>query len=225
MSGNIPDHLRVWIPVQLSHITSQGHVLNASVFVLPDYLSIGSNEDYVRIPVSFNLARRLAAKLNLMLPTRKIVDAVYQQADTRFRPQPMRAGPEMCTTDAFAQHNARINHQRPAQDQDQGLMSGHKKDLIISSKLALYPGQLAIYGWHRADGQPIQPPSLAHEADYVDYSHGVRFVHPLVMVNGKLLSIYEVLERRDLAPVLSSEGAIPGLRQIMQLRHSSSPNI
>lgn len=77
-------------------------------------------------------------------------------------------------------------------------------------------GRLAIYGWHYPTGQPIQPLSTVHGATYADYSHGLRLVSDLVWIDGRPRSIYDVLQDPSVAPVLSGEGAIPGLRALMQ---------
>ena len=64
------------------------------------------------------------------------------------------------------------------------LVAGHKKDLVVTPELMDRPDRVAIYGWHLADGKPIQPVYLGHVDHYEDYSHGVRLVHPIAMVNG-----------------------------------------
>ena len=50
------------------------------------------------------------------------------------------------------------------------LTAGPRKDLVLTSRLWLDPGKVAIYGWHRARGAPIQPLSTVHGAGYADYS-------------------------------------------------------
>jgi hypothetical protein len=77
---------------------------------------------------------------------------------------------------------------------------------------------VAIYGWHRRDGKPIQPLSTVHEASYADYSHGIRLVSTTVQINGTPRSIYDVLEDPDLAPLLTDEGMIAGARDLMHCR-------
>lgn len=73
------------------------------------------------------------------------------------------------------------------------MVSGHKKDLVLTNLLAARPSQIAIQGWHRASGAPIQPLSTVHGAHYVDYSHGVRLISQTALVNGERRSIYEIL--------------------------------
>ena len=41
----------------------------------------------------------LPRNMGFVLPTRKIVDAIYQQSAFHFAPEPMRAGPQMRSTE------------------------------------------------------------------------------------------------------------------------------
>jgi len=95
------------------------------------------------------------------------------------------------------------------------LVSGDKKDVVLSNRLITHPGQIAIYGWHRLTGAPIQPLSTVHGAHYADYSHGIRLVSRKVLVDGKLRSIAEILEDPVLSKVLSDEGPIRNLSGLL----------
>jgi hypothetical protein len=88
------------------------------------------------------------------------------------------------------------------------LLSGDKKDVVMSNRSALSLGRIAIYGWHRGPGQPIQPLSTVHGANYADYSHGIRLISEWALVNGKLQSIRELLLNPSTARLLSDEGPI-----------------
>jgi hypothetical protein len=96
-----------------------------------------------------------------------------------------------------------IAQQRAAQHAPQGaLTAGDKKDLVLTDRLLRAPGRVAIYGWHRASHDPIQPLSTVHGAGYADYSHGVRLVSRTVYVNGASRSIDAVLTDPELAALL-----------------------
>jgi len=158
----------------------------------------------------------VAGHFGFVLPTRKMVDAIYEQAEGRLRPQPMPAGPRMRSTGYYVTHDRRIAVQRAALGLDAGsLVAGHKKDVVVTRRLATRPGKLAIYGWHRPDGSPIQPLSTVHGATYADYSHGVRLVSAVVFVEGQPRSIYRVLEDPSLAPVLSDDGPVGNLSELI----------
>jgi hypothetical protein len=92
------------------------------------------------------------------------------------------------------------------------LVAGHKKDVVISARLAGTTNKVAIYGWHRTNGVPIQPLYTGHAADWVDYSHGIRLVQQRMTVNGEPKTVAEVLADPKLAGLISDEGVIIHLR-------------
>jgi len=218
--GNVPDFLRHLQPVRVSvsgqpAADGRQRTLMATVWVMPDYLAVGSNEDFVRVPLDLPTATAIARRFGFVLPTRKLVDVIYQQAAVHLAPVPMPAGPEMRSIDYLLRHNRTIEQQRMAWQQIDGIVAGHKKDLVLSERLMEKPERVAIYGWHRPDGRPIQPLSIVHGAHYADYSHGVRLVAETVLVNGAPRSIYDVLEQPRLASLLSDEGRIADARHLM----------
>jgi hypothetical protein len=142
------------------------------------------------------------------------VDAVAKQADFRFKPQPLPPGKMMRSSEYYVRHNQMIEKQRKGRPLGE-LVAGDKKDVVLTNRL-LGSERIAIYGWHRKNGKPIQGLSTVHGARYADYSHGVRLVYGEVCVDGKLRSIYDVLQDPKTAPVLSYEGLIPKIRRLMQ---------
>jgi hypothetical protein len=210
LAGDLPPFLRHLKSVTLQGQTADGRIARVTVCVTPDYLALGSNEDFLRIPMALPTALRVADRFGFVLPTPKIVDAIYEQADVHLRPQPLPAGPQMRTTAYYWRHETQIRAQRLALGAPLGaLIAGDKKDLVLTNLLLERPGRVAIYGWHRGDGDPIQPLSTVHGARYADYSHGVRLVSAVAYVDGHPRAIAEVLEDRQLAPVVSDEGPIP----------------
>lgn len=212
LRGNLPDFLRRLSPVELHAYSSDGRPLHATLCVMPDYLAVGGDRDYLRMPMGLAAATRLAARLGFVLPTPRMVDAIYRAADVQLRPQPLRAGPEMRSTAYIRRHNAEVAAQARRLGVPAGLLlAGHKKDLVLSNRMDSHPGRLAIYGWHELNGEPIQPLSTAHGAAYVDYSHGVRLVSDVMLLNGRVTTVHQVLANPRLAAVLSAEGPVPSL--------------
>lgn len=205
--GNVPAFLRRLNRVVLRHRGAGGEMIVATVRVMPDYLAVGSDEDFLRAPLSFQGAASVARAFDMTFPTRKIVDAVARQSTVRLGPRPMRPGPLMTSTAYFREHQQTIEAQLEGHDHGE-LVSGHKKDLVLTNLLARKPSRVAIYGWHRLDGTPIQPLSIVHGAGYADYSHGLRLISTVVEVDGVEMSIFDVLSDPRLAPVLSYEGEI-----------------
>jgi hypothetical protein len=213
--GNLPDFLRSLKPVCLQCQFHDGSIITATVFVMPDYLAIGSNTDFLRIPMNLHTATAIASQFGFMLPTPKIVDAVYDQSAYHLKPQPMLAGPQMRSTSYYRAHDQKIKEQcRVSGIQPGELVSGHKKDVVIANRMAQRKDRIAIYGWHQYAGAPIQPLSAVHDSCYADYSHGIRLVSDIVWIDGKPQSIYEVLEDPKLANVLSTEGVIHNMREM-----------
>jgi hypothetical protein len=209
LKGNLPNFLRKLVPVDMHWQSADGKHLTATIFVIPDYLAIGTDQDFLRIPMNLYTAASLASQLGFVLPTKKMVDAIYSQSRFHFAPQPLPPGPQMTSTDYYRQHNRMIEAQARAAGIAPGaLVSGDKKDVVITNRLASNPGRIAIYGWQRAEGAPIQPLSTVHGASYADYSHGIRLVSQMVLVEGTLRSIHELLKDPVLSRILSDEGPI-----------------
>ena len=100
------------------------------------------------------------------LPTTAIVDAIYQRAETQLTPAPIAPGPHMRSMRTILQHRDLIRRELGG---FMGLTAGHKKDVVLTGRYRTRPDRVAIYGWHRPDGRPIQPLSTVHGASYADY--------------------------------------------------------
>ena len=211
LAGDLPTFLRRLRPVTLEGAAGD-RAVRVTICVTPDYLALGSDADFLRIPMALPTALAVASRFGFVLPTPKLVDAIYQQADVRLRPQPLPAGPEMRSTAYYWRHDHQIRAQRLALAAPLGVLTaGDKKDLVITNRLLLKPDRVAIYGWHRGAGDPIQPLSTVHGAGYADYSHGVRLVSTTAYVDGQATPITDVLEDPRLTSLLSDEGLVPRL--------------
>jgi hypothetical protein len=215
LSGNIPAFLRELVPIEVTGaFDGEGQApVSATLCVIPDYLAIGSDDDFVRMPMNFRSSTRIAREFGFVLPTDRIVDAVHRQADYQFSPQPLKPGPGMMLPHYFRTHDRRIREQGLRDGVPPGtLVAGHKKDVVLSNLLNQRGGRIAIYGWHYRDGTPIQPLSTAHHAGYADYSHGIRLVSEFITIEGERYSIYDVLRDTDL---LNGDGAIRNVDTLM----------
>lgn len=205
LSGNIPGFLKRLVPVHVSIMDSaNGKIIHATYFVTADYLSVGSNKNFARVPMSPMAAQLIADSLHCFLPTKKIVDDIYVHAKIKLAPQPLVNFRDSAIT--FYQHHLIIEQQRQGRH---GLIAGIKKDVVISSKIAAdpKPNRVAIYGWHQLDGKPIQPLYTGHVNWYVDYSHGIRLVHRTIVVEGKKMDYIDVLKDPVLQKLLCDEMA------------------
>src|SRR5262249_8872584 len=130
--GNLPEFLRKLVPVKLQGQLATGKDLIATIFVTPDYLAIGSDADFLRIPMNLHTAVAGAQRFGFVLPTRKMVDAIYLQSRYRLVPRPLPAGSQMRSTEYYWTHNELIDDQMHAVGLQLGaLVSGDKKDVVI----------------------------------------------------------------------------------------------
>ncbi len=212
-AGNIPQFLRHPVPVSIAG-GDRAHPLELTLCVLPDYLAVGSDGDFIFVPLGLEAALAVAQRFGFELPTPHMVDAIYAAAPVKLAPLPLPPGEQMRSTAYLVHHSELIGEQRAALSAPLGeLTAGDKKDLVLTSRLWTDPGKVAIYGWHRAVGAPIQPLSTVHGARYADYSHGVRLVSDTVYVNGVRHSLRELLAEAGPARLLSGEGPWPQLAQ------------
>lgn len=202
LSGNVPEFFKKFVKIDASFRDSSGKKVEAFYFVSPDYLSIGNLEDFARVPLTPMTAQYIADNLNCFLPTRKIVNDIYLKSKVKLEPQPMFAFRDSSVT--FYQHHLMIEGQRKLR---KGLISGIKKDVVISGRLSNKetPNRVAIYGWHKLDGNPIQQVYIGHANWYVDYSHGIRLIHQDIYVNGKVMNYKDVIEDPLLSQILCDE--------------------
>ncbi|MGB2958923.1 MAG: hypothetical protein WBD30_08540 [Bacteroidota bacterium] len=213
--GNVPHHTRNLVPLTLTE-TIDSVEQTITYYVLPDYLSIGSDDDHVLIPMTPLLAQAIADTAGCILPTRKMVNDIYHASPLKLRPQPIPPSAAMVTVPVFIQHNDSIRCQRRtdfANVPPGTMVAGHKKDVIISN--AMYtnlkpsvPRPVVIFGWHRLDGVPIQPLYNGHVESYADYSHGIRLVQKSAVLNGLPVDLNDVLTDPVFCKLVSDEGPV-----------------
>jgi hypothetical protein len=207
-AGNFPNFLRELRRVPISAKMPDGKQTTGVMEVMCDYLAIGSDDDFVRIPLRPQTAQSIADRFECVLPTRKIVDAIDAHAELHLEPRPLTENRESVST--FVQHHQIIESQRRHRSSSGGplgaLITGIKKDVVLSPRIFERPNRLAIYGWRRRDGRPIQNLSVVHVDHYVDYSHGIRLVRNRVEVDGQRLGILDLLQDEQRCALVSDEG-------------------
>ncbi len=208
-SGNIPAFLRNETEIIFSANDATGKLHNIILYVLPDYLSVGSNDDFCRLPMGPIAAQKLADKFGAIMPTRKIVDLLYRKAKVKISPIPYApVGNQNELVEQFIRHNNDIEAKRIANGGKLGeLIGGIKKDVVISNKIIdpSRPNHVVIYGWHKLDGNAIQPLSNIHGDYYVDYSHGIRLISNKIIFDESETTLTEILKDPVLYKTLSDE--------------------
>ncbi|MCB9881784.1 MAG: hypothetical protein H6834_08350 [Planctomycetes bacterium] len=208
--GNVPAFLRRFVTLKMSLEDARGKLHRVQLHVSPDYLAIGSDEDFARVPLTPMSAQHVVDRYGYALPTRRIVDLIHEHSTVRLQPAPLGEPRQAVAT--FLEHDRLIEERRKGHKLGL-LVAGVKKDVVVTPVLATKPGKVAIYGWHHPDGKPIQPLYTGHIATYVDYSHGIRLVDRTVTVDGKERTLEEVLADPVLHALLSDEGPFPLARQ------------
>jgi hypothetical protein len=212
LNGNVPDFLRHLVAVPIKGVID-GKPVEAKIFVAPDYLAVGSDDDFLYVPMTPYTAQRIADRLHCTLPTPRMVDAIYAASTVKITPTPIPPGPAMTTVPEFLQINQLIHDQRQAGPLG-ALVAGDKKDIVICRALKDTPGHVAIYGWHKPDGTAIQPLYVGHFATWADYSHGVRLVSDAMELDGHRVRVDRVLKDPKLSSLLSGEGVIEQPRYV-----------
>jgi hypothetical protein len=178
IAGNMPDVLLRWVDIDLSYAPPNGRTITGTVRVLPDYLAIGNDIDYVHAPLDQWSAQRVASAFGCLLPTARICHAIYTSAAARKikavtrdyyeRDRSKRKAPVGRDQDSSASY---LEHSLAIQDEmtkatpkiaPGTLVAGHKKDVVLSSRLHPKGAQdesawIAYHGFYDASGYPIEP--------------------------------------------------------------------
>ncbi len=181
-----------------------------------DLFSVGTPEDFLRLPLTPSRAQQIANLTGLLLPTPLLTYRRWQQATVKLTPVAMvpNKGANLVQ---FAEHNAAIESQRAGRT---GLAAGLKKSVVVSN--IWKPGKVVIFGWYKPEPdifdnrlgmgdpnrQPIQPLSNVHGESYWDYSHGIEYFHPLCTVNGEEMLLAAVMQHPVLWKLVSHEGPL-----------------
>ena len=209
VSGNFPEFLLNWKEITTIQKDASGKARNLSLFISPDYLSVGNEEDYFTIPVSPMTAQKVTNRYNASLPTPKVTDIIYRHAELKLEPFnyiPRKNRNE--TVDIFYDHSRVIQAQIKAAGFHPGtFVAGTKKDIVISYKLSdsTRTRHVSIYGWHKLNGKPIQSLYNGHNKTYVDYSHGARLISNRVLIDGREFNYRDILKDKNLFKLLSNE--------------------
>ncbi|RPD93289.1 hypothetical protein EGM88_13260 [Aureibaculum marinum] len=191
--------------VSYTYKNAKGKKYKISFWVSPDYLSIGTNQNFVRMPLTPQTAQKLADQFHSVLPTTKMVNKIYEKATIKLSPIPLTENRDSLST--FVKHHFLIQQQLKYNIPN-GIVAGIKKDVVQSNAVLSNPkpNRVAIYGWHKLDGKPIQPLYTGHVDWYVDYSHGIRLVYEKMLINNQVFFVKDVLNNSELSRSICDEG-------------------
>jgi hypothetical protein len=205
LAGNVPSFLRTLRRVEARAVGADGVAHIVTYEVMPDYLAIGSDEDFLRMPMTPYTAQAFGDAFGFVLPTRKMVNDIWAAAPVHVEPRPLTQNRDSALT--FLQHQRIIEEQLAGQPRGV-FVAGIKKDVVVSNTLLTRSNRVAIYGWHYMNGEPIQPVYAGHVDWYVDYSHGIRPVRRGMWVDGRRTTFEAILADSTVRALLSDEGAL-----------------
>jgi hypothetical protein len=205
--GNLPGFIRNTVTLSGEFSDANGTLHQVIMEVMPDYLMVGNDIDFYRIPMNPYTAQRIADLTGGSLITSKISDYIDRKAEIRLPPYNyIPVGDLNERVDKFMDHHWQIEKMFDERGGIRGkLTSGIKKDIILSGRLAKQPGKVVIYGWHLPDGKPVQPVYSGHAAHYVDYSHGIRLMNNQIILDGKPALLSDMLKDPVLFRIFSDE--------------------
>lgn len=217
LEGHVPESMRTMsiIEHEFKDVDGRDHVLGLQV--TQDYMTIGTDDDRLRMPMYPGTMQVIADRLGCMMPTSLIVDIIWKHAN-KVEPQPW--GPPydstMSLTERYVAHNSRIESTMKSKKIDpKSLVAGHKKDVVLSNQLIQFEQSVFIYGWHGLDGRPIQglPLFKGHSNNYADYSHGSRLVARDCVLDGQVDDLCRIARDPVLHVGVSREGPLQLDRQ------------
>lgn len=196
-----------WTPITSEH---DGHT--AIIYVDADALRVIDGDETIRINVTPRTAQRIADALDALLPTPKICDLVWEQADVRIAPSIQRADATMASTSRMLEHHRAVEAKIEGRA---GLVENVGKHWVISKRLEDTVDRAANYGWYD-DAAPTmrgahrlwQPIGLAHNLAHVDYSQVLRLVRRKCEIDGEERDLADVLLDPELAHLASDEGPL-----------------
>ena len=177
ISGNMPDALLRWVDIDLSY-AGKSRTITGTVRVLPDYLAIGSDADYVHAPLDQWSAQRVASAFGCVLPTARICHAIYTNAASRkikalardyYHKDSERIiakkGRQQDSTASYLEHSIAIQDEMKTSRPPIAagtLVAGHKKDVVLSSRLHPTAAKdesawIAYHGFYDPSGYPFEP--------------------------------------------------------------------
>ena len=208
-NGEVPEMSVRMVPIEKTAPDLDEKLHHIFFFVAHDYLAVGDDTSYCRVPLDFPRATEIAAQYGALLPTRMMVNDIFSAAECRTVPFPLK--PSENQQEKLYQallHNHIVDSLISlCGDDDVSIRVGTKKDVILSCLLndSANATRQVIYGWHYPDGTHIQNRTAVHGAKYTDYSHGIRLVHAQVILDGKLTPLVDILSDPILFRLLSDE--------------------
>ena len=188
-------------PPEWTTITANYKGRRAKIQVTTDALTILG----VRFDVTAEGAQRIADQLNAVLPTPRILQLIWEQADIRLDPCKMPADAQMASTARMIEHSECVDQRIAGRT---GLVANEGKHWVLTNRIAGKENLAANYGWFVKGRRPVQTVGLHHDTAHTDYSQIVRLVKPIINVDGRDVDIRHVGRSPELWGLVSDEGPL-----------------
>ena len=188
-------------PPEWTTIVSNYQGRRAEIQVTKDALTILG----VRFNVTAEGAQRIADQLHAILPTPRILQLIWEQADVRLFPCTLPADQEMASTVRMIEHSRCVDERIAGR---KGLIVNVGKHWVLTNHITEKRNLAANYGWFMKGQRPIQTLGTRHDTAHTDYSQVLRLVKPTISVDGREVDIRRIGRSPELWGLVSDEGPL-----------------
>lgn len=188
-------------PPEWTTIVSNYQGRRAEIQVTKDALTILG----VRFDVTAEGAQGIADELHGILPTPRILQLIWEQADVRLTPCTLPADNDMGSSARMIEHSKCVDTRIAGR---KGLIVNVGKHWVLTNRISEKKNVAANYGWFMKGRRPIQTLGMRHDTAHTDYSQVLRLVKPMIKVDGREIDIRRVGRSPDLWGLVSDEGPL-----------------
>jgi len=188
-------------PPEWTRIVSNYQGRRAEIQVTKDALTILG----VRFDVTAEGAQRIADELHAILPTPRVLQLIWEQADVRLTPCTLPADQDMGSTVRMIEHSKCVDQRIAGR---KGLIVNVGKHWVLTNRITEKKNVAANYGWFVKGRRPIQTVGMRHDTAHTDYSQVLRLVKPTIRVDGREVDIRRIGRSPELWGLVSDEGPL-----------------
>ncbi len=170
--NDLPDHLRIFVPVRALHADCPGYEL--TFYVMPDFVSIGGEDDMLRLALTASAGQDVATRFGCLLPTARMGALIYLAEGAQlieYSSYPKSEEGRFISTAFIQRHHDDIRREHARLGHTLGrLTAGHKKEVImpdrsgaaIESQGTWYWGGLKKFDGELSDTGDTRALTVAH---------------------------------------------------------------
>ena len=138
---------------------ADGNEVAATLLAMPDYLAVGSDDDFVRMPMTPQTAQQIADQFGCTLPTRKIVDAIDARRNCTSSPAP---SPRTARPSKRFSSTMKSSKSSGAANRSACSSPASRKTSSLRHESSKSPSAWRSTAGGNSNGQPIQPLTIVH---------------------------------------------------------------